>query len=80
MYAAVCSAGSTVGDHRTYALQIVQRMYVGPRDVCYFLGYPLGNTWTYETPYGPMCKDHWRYARVVRRSLLCQRVGGELSL
>jgi hypothetical protein len=26
------------GDHRTYALQIVQWMYVGPPDVRYILG------------------------------------------
>jgi hypothetical protein len=63
-----------------YTPQKVQRTYMGPLDVRYFLGYPLGNTWTYETPYGPMCKDHRTYARVVGRPLLCQRVGGELSL
>jgi hypothetical protein len=58
------------GDHRTYACQIVQRMYVGPPDVRYFLGYPLGNTWRYETPSGSMCKDHQVYARVAGRPLL----------
>jgi hypothetical protein len=63
-----------------YALQIVQRTYVKPSDVRYFLGYPLGNTWTYETPSGPMCKDHQTHSRVVGRSLLCPRVGGKLSL
>jgi hypothetical protein len=67
-------------DHRTYALQIVQRKYVEPSDIRYFLGYPLGNNWMYETPFGPMCKDHQTYARVARHSLLCQRVGGKLSL
>jgi hypothetical protein len=49
-------------------------------DVRYFLGYPLGNTWIYETPFGPMCKDYRTYVRVAGRLLLCQRVGGELSL
>jgi hypothetical protein len=34
------------GDHWTYALQNVQRTYVGPPDVRYFLKYPLGNAWT----------------------------------
>jgi hypothetical protein len=66
--------------HWTYALQKVQQTYMGPPNVCYFLKYPLGNTWTYETPSGPMCKDHRTFARVVERSLLCQRVGGELFL
>jgi hypothetical protein len=60
--------------------QKVQQTYVGPLDVCCFLGYPLGNTWMYETPSGPMYKDHRTYARVVELPLLCQRVGGELSL
>jgi hypothetical protein len=67
-------------DNRMYAMQIVQRTYVGPPDVRYFMGYLLGNTWTYETPFGPLCKDHRMYARVVGRLLLCQRVGGKLSL
>jgi anaerobic ribonucleoside-triphosphate reductase len=65
---------------RTYTLQIVQWTYMGPLDVCYFLGYHLGNTWTYKTFSGPMCKDHRTYARVAGRLLLCQRVGGKLSL
>jgi hypothetical protein len=42
--------------------------------------YPLGNTWTYETPFGPMCTDHRTYARVAGRPLLCQGVGGGFSL
>jgi hypothetical protein len=68
------------GDHQTYALQIVQRTYMGPPDIRYFLGYPLDNTWTYETPSKSMCKDHRTYARVAERPLLCQRVGGKLFL
>jgi hypothetical protein len=79
MYTVVGSVGIG-GDHQTYALQIVQRTYVGPPDVRYFLGYPLGNYWMYETPSGPMCKDHRTYARVARRPLFCQRFGGKLSL
>jgi hypothetical protein len=69
-----------MGDHRTYALQIVHQTYVGPSDVRYFLVYPLGDTWTYETPFGPMCTDHRMYARVARRPLLCQGVGGGFFL
>jgi hypothetical protein len=26
-------------------------------DVRYFLEYPLGNTWTYETHFGPLCNS-----------------------
>jgi hypothetical protein len=63
-----------------YAMQKVQWTYVGPPNIRYFLGYPLGNTWTYETPFGPLCKDYQMHARFTGRSLLCQRVGGELSL
>jgi hypothetical protein len=44
------------------------------------LVYPLGNTWTYETPFGPMCTDDRTYARVVGRPLLRQGVGGGFSL
>jgi hypothetical protein len=69
-----------MGDHRTYALQTVLADVRGPPDIHYFLEYPLGNTWTYETPSGPMCKDHWTYARVAGCPLLCQKVGGEFSL
>jgi hypothetical protein len=42
--------------------------------------YPLDNTWTYETSSEPMYKDHRTYAKVAERPLLCQGVGGELSL
>jgi hypothetical protein len=42
--------------------------------------YTLGNTWTYETPFGPMCTNHRTYARVVERPLLYQGVGGGFSL
>jgi hypothetical protein len=63
-----------------YALQIVQRTYMGLPDVRYFLRYPLDNTLMYETPFGPLCKDHRTYARVAERPLLCQRVGGEFFL
>jgi hypothetical protein len=49
-----------------YALQIVHRTYMGPPDVCYFLVYPLGNTWTYETPLGPMCTNHRTSAALSR--------------
>jgi hypothetical protein len=69
-----------MGDHRTYALQIVHRTYVGPPDVRYLLVYPLGNTWTYDTPFGPMCTNHRTYSKVAGRPLLCQGVGGGFSL
>jgi hypothetical protein len=69
-----------MGDHRTYALQIVHKMYVGSPDVRYLLVYPLGNTWTYDTPFGPMCTNHRTYARVAGCPLLCQGVGGGFSL
>jgi hypothetical protein len=72
MYAVVYSA-DVRGDYWTYTLQIVQRTYVGPLNILYFLGDPLGNTWTYETSYRTS-------AGVTGRPLLYQRVGGELSL
>jgi hypothetical protein len=50
-----------MGDHRTYAMQTVKRMYVGPMGVRYFFEYPLDNTWTYETPSGPMYKEYRTY-------------------
>jgi hypothetical protein len=53
---------------------------MGPPDVRYFLVYPMGNTWTYETLFGPMYTDHQMYARVDGRLLLCQGVGGGFSL
>jgi hypothetical protein len=46
-------------DHRTYAT----------------FEYPLDNTWTYETPSGPMCKNQWMYARVAGRLHVRQGVG-----
>jgi hypothetical protein len=58
-----------MGDHRTYALQIVHWTYVGPPDVRYLLVYPLSNTWTYEAPFRPMCTDHQTYARVAEHPL-----------
>jgi hypothetical protein len=55
----------------------VARMYAGgPPDIHYFLVNPLDNTWMYETPFGPMFKDHRTYARVAERPLLCQGVCG----
>jgi hypothetical protein len=72
---------------RTYAgttgctfCKLYQQTYVGPPDVHYFLVNPLDNTWTYETPFGPMYKDHRMYTRVAGRPLLCQGVGGGFSL
>jgi hypothetical protein len=59
----------------------IARMYAGgPPNVHYFLVNPLDNTWTYETPSGTMYKDHWTYARIAGRPLLCQGVSGEFSL
>ena len=65
-------------DHWAYALQIVQADIRGTTGFTLLLEYPLDNTWTYETPFGPLCKDHRTYA--TGRPLLYQRVGGELSL
>jgi hypothetical protein len=59
-----------------YALQIVQWMYVGPPNVCYFLKYPVVNTWTYEAAFGPLGKNHRTYARVGQMSATFQGVGG----
>jgi hypothetical protein len=67
-------------DHWTYTLQTVLVDVYGTTGRTLLFEYPLDNTWTYETPYGPMYKDHWTYARVVGHPLLCQRVGGKLSL
>jgi hypothetical protein len=70
-------------------MSVVRTYEGGPPDVrsanstpavCYFLVYPLGNTWTYETPFEPMCTDHRTCTRVVGRPLLCQGVGGGFSL
>jgi hypothetical protein len=63
-----------------YALQTILADVRGTTGRTLLFEYPLDNTWMYETPSGPMCKDHRTYARVVRRPLLCQRVGGKLSL
>jgi hypothetical protein len=69
-----------MGDHRTYALQTVLADVRGTTGRTLLFEYPLDNTWTYETPSRPMYKDHRTYARVAERPLLCQRVGGKLSL
>jgi hypothetical protein len=69
-----------MGDHRTYALQTVLADIRGTTGHTLLFEYSLDNTWMYETPSGPMYKDHRAYARVAGRLLLCQRVGGELSL
>jgi hypothetical protein len=69
-----------MGDHWAYALQTILADVHGTTGRTLLFEYPLDNTWTYETPSGPMYKDHRTYARVVECSLLCQRVGGELSL
>jgi hypothetical protein len=76
-------------------LSVVRTYDGGPPDVCsvnstldvrgttgrtLLFEYPLGNTWTYETPFGPMCTDHQTYTRVVGCPLLCQGVGGGFSL
>jgi hypothetical protein len=53
-----------VGDHETYALQTVQRTYVGPPDIHYFLKYSVVNTWMYKVTFGQLDKNHWTYARV----------------
>jgi hypothetical protein len=45
-----------------YSLQIVQWTYVRSQEVHYFLGYSLGNNWTYETSF-----DHC--AKTTRRML-----------
>jgi hypothetical protein len=59
------------GDHWMYALQTVLADVHGTTG---------RNTWMYKTPSGLMSKDHRMYARVAGRPLLCQKVGGKLSL
>jgi hypothetical protein len=76
-------------------LSVVQTYDGGPPDVCsanttpdvrgttrrtLLFVYSLGNTWTYETPFGPTCTDHRTYARVAGHPLLLQEVGGRFSL
>jgi hypothetical protein len=51
-------------DHQTYALQIVPVDVRGTTEHTLLFEYPLDNTWTYETPSGPMCKNQRTYARV----------------
>jgi hypothetical protein len=80
MYACVCSADVHGGTTGHTLCRPYQRTYVGPPGVRYFLVNPLDNTWTYETPSGPMYKDYWTYTKVTKRPLLCQRVGGGFSL
>jgi hypothetical protein len=53
--------GRTWGDHCTY--------------VRYFLEYPLDNTWTYDLPFGPLCKLYQTYIRAGECPLLFQGVG-----
>jgi hypothetical protein len=36
-----------------YTLQIVHGCIQDHMDVCYFMVYPLVNTWMYEAPFGP---------------------------
>jgi hypothetical protein len=68
-----------MGDHWTYALQIVQRMYMRPSDVCYFLEYPLINTWAYEIPFGPLCKSARRTLGLGGRPLLFRELVAAIS-
>jgi hypothetical protein len=63
-----------------YTLQIIAADVCGTTGRTLLFEYPLDNTWTYEIPFRPMYKDHRTYARVAGRLLLCQRVGGKLSL
>jgi hypothetical protein len=44
--------------------------YVEPPDVRYLLKYSLVNTWTYETAFGPLGKNHRTYTPLARRPLL----------
>jgi hypothetical protein len=69
-----------MGDHRTYALQTVLVDVRGTTGRTLIFEYPLDNTWTYETFFGPLCKNQWTYARVVGRLQVRQRVGGGFSL
>jgi hypothetical protein len=50
--------------------KLYRRTYVGPPDICYFLEYPLINTWTYEVSFGLLGKNHRMYASLVGRPLL----------
>jgi hypothetical protein len=69
-----------MGDYQTYTLQTVLVDVRGTIGHMLLFEYSLDNTWMYETPSGPMYKDHRTYPRVAERPLLCQRVGAELSL
>jgi hypothetical protein len=57
------------GDHRMYTLQTVQRKYVGPPDVRYFLKYTVVHTWMYEATFRPVGKNHRMYVRVGQTSV-----------
>jgi hypothetical protein len=52
-----------MGDYQTYALQIVPSNVYGTTGRTLLFGYPLNNTWAYETPFGPLCKNHRTYTR-----------------
>jgi hypothetical protein len=60
-YATVCSA-DVRGDHRTYALQIVQADVRGTTGHMLLFEYFLVNTCTYETVIEPLGKNHQMYA------------------
>jgi hypothetical protein len=47
-----------MGNHRMYALQTVPTDVHGTTRRTLLFEYPLDNTWMYETPFGPMYKDH----------------------
>jgi hypothetical protein len=67
-------------DHWMYDLQTIMADVRGTIGRMLVFEYLLGNTWTYETSSGPMCKDHLTFTRVVGCPILCQGVGGKLSL
>jgi hypothetical protein len=53
-----------------YALQTLPADVHGTTGRTLLFEYPLGNTWTYETLCGLLCKNHRTYARVVERPLV----------
>jgi hypothetical protein len=50
-----------------YALQTVPVDVHGTTGCTLLFEYPLGNTWTYKTLFGPLCKNHRAYARIAGR-------------
>jgi hypothetical protein len=53
-----------------YALQTILVDVHGTTGCTILFEYPLGNTWMYETLFGPLCRNHQTYAKVAKRPLV----------